>query len=233
MTLTDWLHVTTTHLLLFPSLTTFALVQGQQERLTVIQLDVRPACVWCHPTQNCDLIQKTAPENYPERWDRPHIGQTKGPLVPICLELLPPIKKLNFFVIGGVNIKLSDFPAQVTDCRGRKKNSTGVSLVSAVERFSSDIGTIFYSVLFLVGEKTQNSLLYIVTIVLPLIQFFFCLLSCVVRLPETWKQPVNWFASTSTIRKKHTGSLFCNLLHIWIKSGACREQICWGEIRKM
>lgn len=41
-----------------------------------------------------------------------------------------PIKKLNFFVIGGVNIKLSDFPAQ-----GRN--------VSATERFSSDISNIF------------------------------------------------------------------------------------------
>lgn len=118
--------------------------------------------LWPHP-ENC--TRKLSCEVRPAS-HRPD----KRPSCPHLSGITSPIKKLHFFVIGGVNIKLSDFPAQVNDCRGRKKNSTGVSLVSASERFSSDIGTIFYSILLLVGEKTQNSLLYIVTIVLPLIQ---------------------------------------------------------------
>lgn len=132
-----------------------AWVQGRQERLLQ-----HPARLWCHPTgavtSSKKVLQQITQKNPPERWDWPDTGRTKGPLVPICLELLPQLTSFTFFffffVIGGINIKPSDFPEQVTDWRARKKNNTGVC------RFQFRPEHHFYSVLFKVKKKTSNSI---------------------------------------------------------------------------
>lgn len=86
------LRLTTTHLLLFPSLTTSAWVRGRQERLRQ-----RPARLWCHPhgtvTSSKKVLQRITQKN--TSWEVSAARQKAS--CPHLSGVTPPINKLHFF----------------------------------------------------------------------------------------------------------------------------------------
>lgn len=139
------------------------------------------------PRWNCDLIQKKCSSKLPRknllRGETGLTGPDKRPSCPQLSGVTPPINKLHFsfffFVIGGKNIKPSDFPEQVT---GQREAAPAPQLQKVLVQFRRH----FYSVLFKVEKKTADSVICVSTVRL-FIQKCCCLLFCIVCLSETWK----------------------------------------------
>lgn len=164
------LRVTTTHLLLFPSLTTLAWVRGRQERLRQ-----RPARLWCHPTGTVTSSKTCSklPRKNLLRGETGLTGPDKRLSCPHLSGVSPPINKLHFFCnwrhkYKNVRLSWTSHRLERSSCR----------------RFQ--FRRHFYSVLFKVEEKTADSVIC-VSIVRLLIQKCCCLPFCIVRLSETWK----------------------------------------------
>lgn len=66
------------------------------------------------------------PDKRPSCPPLPNPNPTHLPLPPSVWNYFPQLRSLTFSVIGGINIKVSDLPAQVSDCRRKKENSGGV-----------------------------------------------------------------------------------------------------------